>query len=114
MQECIAKGGMNSIGRIAQQLHGTSNTSDMEDDAILAPDIDAMLASELTSIGKNPKKIPIKRKVISKIKYDIERNTPKGQFGAKLLKNKERKGMHPKKGQGIQRKRSSTKKMVSF
>lgn len=114
MQECIAKGGMNSIGRIAQQLHGTSNTSDMEDDDILAPDIDAMLATDLTSIGKNPKKVPAKRKVISKIKFDIQKNLPKGQHGAKLLRKKEKKGMYPSKGPQPQRKRTSSKKMVSF
>eukprot|EP00979_Chaetoceros_neogracilis_P006592 scaffold1340_cov277-Chaetoceros_neogracile.AAC.24 len=49
LEQCISKGGMNSIGRIAQQFHGTSDNSDMEDDDNTVPNIDA-LGTDLTSL----------------------------------------------------------------
>ena len=105
---------MNSIGKIAQQFHGTSNNSDMEDDDNMVPNIDA-LGTDLTSLGKNPKKIPAKRKVRSKIDFLIQQNAPKEQWGSKMMKKKKMKGTGPMKAPLIGRKRTSKKKkMVSF
>lgn len=100
---------MNSIGRIAQQFHGTSDNSDMEDDDNTVPNIDA-LGTDLTSLGKNPNKIPAKRKIRSKIEFLINQNTPKEQTGSKLMKKKKMKGTGPARAPLIGRKRTSVKK----
>ena len=118
LQECIAKGGMNSLERLSQQFNSTNSHSDMEDQDSVTPDIDAMdtdIAPINTSTStKDPDKVPTKKR--NKIKMTLLNNTPAGQLGAKLARKKSMKDRKGKtKSTQVSRKRTSKKKkMVKF
>lgn len=108
---------MNSIDKIAAQF-GTNNmeTEDVNDDNS-APDIDAVELTDYSNLGKNPKKIPKKRSIKSKITYEINANKPSGQSGSHLEIKKRMKGTRKVRPPQPGKKRTSAKKrrfQVSF
>lgn len=116
LQECISKGGLNSLDKIAAQL-GTNNM-EMEDvnNDEGAPDIEAF-ESDVTVLGKDPKKIPKKVGTKGKISFEINKNKPVGQYGSHLERKKQMKGSGKIRPPQLGKKRSSSKKKrfhVSF